>query len=66
VTESTGGYSGDKMISVQVISAGDNYLYLCSLGSGEVFLIDPSESRKTLSALEQHQLKLTHRKSELL
>lgn len=48
------------MISVQVISTGDNYLYLCSQRSGEAFLIDPSESRKTLAALDEKKLKLTH------
>jgi hydroxyacylglutathione hydrolase len=48
------------MISVQVISAGDNYLYLCSQESSQAFLIDPSESRKTLASLDEQKLKLTH------
>lgn len=48
------------MISVQVISARDNYLYLCSQASGGAFVIDPSESNKTLTVLEQQRLKLTH------
>ncbi len=38
---------------------GDNYIYLCRYHQNNAFVVDPSESRTILKALEEHGLNLT-------
>lgn len=48
------------MIDIEILTAGDNYIYLCRADDGEAFVVDPGQAAVVLAALKARGGRLTH------